>query len=215
MRLFINASNLRYGGGKTVAINIIKHYLDNDKIEKVVVAVPSGVGYEFLEKTDERLNFYFLSKYVNLLGFKPFLNYLLLPFLVSLNRSNFVLSLGNIAFPCLCNQFCLIHNPYLVYPDPNIWEKLYKENFQFTLKAKLMVVFIKFNLRFAQRYGVQTNVMKRRLVEFCNIEEGKIIIIPNSINIIQKSFNYLKTTRIEKRINLLFLSKFIRIKISI
>lgn len=208
MKLFINVSNLRFGGGKTVGMNIVDYYLNNIKIEKIILVAPSGCGYEVFLKKNRKIKIIFFPEIFNKSFFKLVSNYIVLPFLSVVYSCNFILSLGNIAFPSLKRQFVLIHQPYLAYPESIVWHRIRVNDLSFYKTIKQMLFFIRINLRYAKYIGVQTETMKERISKLYNIPNNNVFVIPNAVSFTSKLFLGGSITENSKSIRLLFLSKY-------
>jgi glycosyltransferase involved in cell wall biosynthesis len=207
MKLFINASNLRFGGGKTVGLNIINYYIHNPDIEQVTVVAPAGCGYERF-KNDQKVKIIYLPKIFNVSVFKLISNYILLPWFLMTNKVDFVLSLGNVAFPTRKPQFLLIHQPFLAYPESVVWERLKADDKQFYFYISNMLRFIKSNLKYASIVGVQTEAMRSRMHRLYNIPLNRLHVIPNAISFTSQSTDKQEPSIEPGKINLLFLSKY-------
>lgn len=209
MKLFINASNLRFGGGKTVGINLVDYYLKNDQIERIVLIAPVACGYEIFKDKGSKIKVIFFPKIFNISIFKIFSNYLCLPFFSLLYKSDYVFSLGNIAFPSFKTpQLVLIHQAFLAYPESIVWERIKKQDAVFYRYLRNMLKFISFNLRFADLIGVQTEAMKNRISNIFNIPLNDVFLIPNAISFTSVSVvNHFQNVD-SNSIKLLFLSKY-------
>lgn len=210
MRLFINASNLRFGGGKTVGFNIINYYVSHPDISGMVITAPAGCGYEQFDGISEKVKMVYFHKIFNVSVFKILSNYLLLPLYLLLYKNDFVLSLGNVAIPTRKPQFLLIHQSYLAYPESVVWERIKKDDRRFYIYVSNMLRFIKANLRYASVVGVQTAAMKVRISSLYKIPAENVFVIPNAVSFTSEKVNGAAesiTTRNKDEIKLLFLSK--------
>jgi glycosyltransferase involved in cell wall biosynthesis len=207
MHILINAANVRFGGGVTVAKNIIKSLLDHgDPRDSYCLLLPKIEGYSFetLPNLTVRyvpdtfhFNYWNKAKFIRF-GFSR---------LVEDEKAALVLSLGNVAFPCKVPQLLLIQNAYLFYPESVLWRRL---PFKFKLYVKLANKQTAFYLKYADKYLVQTSVMKERLHRLFQIKRENIDILPNVVS-------YQSQPKIEpldvnsaadSGIRLLFLSKY-------
>jgi glycosyltransferase involved in cell wall biosynthesis len=210
MKIFINAHNLRFGGGKTVGFNLINYYIANPAVSKITIVAPAGYGYERFQHVDSRTSIYFLPALFNTSVFKIVSNYLVLPLSIALSRADFVLSLGNVAVPVFKPQFLLIHQAYLAYPESIVWDRIRQNDRKFYAYIKNVLRLVKANLKYPTVYGVQTDAMRKRISNLYKIPPEEIYVIPNAV-----SFTSFKTgterresIRDGKRIKLLFLSKY-------
>lgn len=208
MRLFINAANLRFGGGRTVGFNIINYYSSHPDVTSLVVAVPEGCGYERFGAND-KVKLVVFNKIFNSSLFKIVSNYMLLPFHLAMNRPDFILSLGNVAIPTGRSQFLLIHQPYLAYPESAVWKRIREDDPPFYRYITNMLWLIKVNLKYVSILGVQTEAMKKRMSRLYKIPEQRIVVIPNAV-----SFTSVTDTsgnghiKDDGHVRLLFLSKY-------
>jgi glycosyltransferase involved in cell wall biosynthesis len=208
MNLFLNCSNLRFGGGLTVGINILNYYCNNPNIRRIVLIAPSGCGYEKFSSYP-KVKIIFFPKIFNAFILKILSNYIVLPLLSFFSNPDFVFSLGNVAFPTNKPQFLLVHMPYLVYPESIVWPRIKSNNKKYFLYAVAMVKFVKINLKFASYWGVQTETMKNRINRFYHIPLKDIFVIPNAVSF-TSNVNLNPGIKKEKvkEIRLLFLSKY-------
>ncbi len=175
MVLLINVSNLRFGGGRTVAFNIIQGLKSLG--HTLIVIAPFNCDYEKFESS--KIKIIVIPEKYNLPWYKPFLGLILLPKFERKFHPDFVLSLGNIAFKTMAKQLVLIHTPYLVYPESNVWKLL---SFMQMLYMKSMLGLIRRNLKYADFVFVQTQTMRIRLNKYFKINLNDIKILPNSIS---------------------------------
>jgi glycosyltransferase involved in cell wall biosynthesis len=209
MKLFINAANLRFGGGKTVGFNIINYYASHPAVSSVVVAVPAGCGYERFIGVSDKVKLIFFNKIFNISVLKIISNYLLLPFYLMVHRPGFILSLGNVAIPTGRPQFLLVHQPYLAYPESTVWKRIRENDKPFYRYITNMLRLIKANLRYVSILGVQTEAMKRRMSRLYNIPEQRIVVVPNAVSFTSSApVNSNGKPADHKEIRLLFLSKY-------
>jgi len=209
MKLFINAHNLRFGGGKTVGFNIINYYLRHPDVAELLIVAPAGCGYERFVGDNDKVKVKFLHKVFNISVFKILSNYVVLPLYVLLAKPDFILSLGNVAIPLRKPQFLLVHQPYLAYPESIIWKRLQDNDKKFHRYITNMLRLIKANLKFVSVLGVQTNAMKQRMSKIYNIPENKIVVVPNAVSFTsgQQRADSMKGKN-DNIIRLLYLSKY-------
>ena len=210
MKLFINVSNLRFGGGKTVGMNIINYYMLHPGISSLVIAAPAGNGYERFDGISEKVKVIYFHKIFNTSVFKILITYILLPVYQAIHRADFVFSLGNVAIPTRKPQLLLIMMPYLAYPESIIWEKIRTGNKKFYSYIRNVLRLIKANLRFASIVCVQTEVMKTRISTLYKIPSDKVFVIPCAVSFTSSKLpesNINVDSEDNKDIKLLFLSK--------
>lgn len=207
MRVLLNCFNLRFGGGMTGTIDIIKGLSSNRNNKFIVIAPKLDAYYQFRATSNIRIIFF--PSFTNKIYFKPVANYLLLPLLSLFYRPQIVISAGNIAFPCFFKQILLIRNAYLVYQDSPVWYRLNANQYTYNNR---MVKYMKFNLRFADFYFLQTSLIQRRFLQQFHIPLEKTDILPNSISLTNlneaASLVKVKAPTKNETIHLLVLSKY-------
>ncbi|QHS58240.1 glycosyltransferase [Chitinophaga agri] len=210
MKIFINAHNLRFGGGKTVGFNLINYYIANPAVSEIMIVAPAGYGYERFQGVDSRTSIYFLPAIFNTSVFKIISNYVVLPLRIALSRTDFVLSLGNVAVPTLKPQFLLIHQAYLAYPESIVWDRLRQSDRKFYRYIRNMLRLVKANLKYPTVYGVQTNTMRKRISSIYKIPKEDIHVIPNAVSFTSFKKGRAGSTAVKghQQIRLLFLSKY-------
>lgn len=208
MKLFINASNLRFGGGRTVGINIVNYYLHQEEVTSVVLVVPANSGYERFDNLNPKLKIIYFPPIFNHPLFKVLTNYIQLPYLVKKHAPDFILSLGNVAIRTSIPQFLLIHQPYLAYPDSAVWNRLKQNDKRFYFYISNMVKLIKTNMKYASIIGVQTEVIRERVHRYYNIPLNDICVVPNAVSFTTENVADNQEMLKEGEISLLFLSKY-------
>lgn len=205
MNIFINCSNLRFGGGITVAFNILKYFKDNFTSDKIFLIAPAGCGYEQFEA--ENIELTILSPKYSVSLSKLFLNYYLLPAMVRKFRTDCIVSLGNIAVPVNKPQLLLIMFPYIAYPESEVWKRL---GIFARFKKNSIVRTIKTNARYADVIFVQTQTMKQRIARRLPSMKDKIKVIPCAVSFTSKEHSSLNRTfnSNSTSIKLLLLSKY-------
>lgn len=205
MNILINASNVRFGGGITLAKNIIKSLQNSGKIGLIFILCPRNVGYDEFESENIKILYVSDSFHHNYLK-KIFVNNFVFPKIARQLKVDRVFSLGNVAFPSKAPHIVLLQNAYFFYPESEIWDRL---NFKELVKTKLLRAYGIFHLRFADVFITQTDVIKNRLSEQLHINEDKIYVMPNVVSYHSGTSKILKVNIPEaNEIKLLFLSKF-------
>lgn len=174
MLIFINCSNLRFGGAKTVGMNIIRYFLEYTP-HRIVIAAPYNSGYEQFET--ERSEVITIPGKYNSPLYKAKLNNNVLPALEHRFKPDIVLSLGNIAFRTQAPQLLLIHQAFLVYPRSEVWKRISLRQW---LYLKTMVFLIRKNLKYATYIRLQTQTMCDRFRSLFP-QYKEVDILPNSI----------------------------------
>lgn len=177
--LFMNCANLRFGGAKTVGLNILHYFKNNwvDAQHKMIIVAPENSGYE--QFLGDNVVLELIPQKYHLPFLKPLLNYAKLPNLAKKYAPDFIFSLGNIAFKSPYTQMVLIHIPYPVYPESPVWKNL---SLKYSFYLRSMVKMITTNLKYAGFVFVQTATMKRRLHQHLNIPFESIYTMPNSVS---------------------------------
>jgi glycosyltransferase involved in cell wall biosynthesis len=205
MNILINASNVRFGGGITLAKNIIKSLQSSGKIDVIYILAPKEVGYEEFESERVKISYVENSFHHNYLN-KFYTNNFVFPKIARKLRVDKVFSLGNVAFPSKVPHIVLLQNAYFFYPESEIWNRL---SFKELVKTKLLRAYGLFHLRFANVFVTQTEVIKKRLSEQRNISEEKIHVMPNVVSYHSSALQLSKVKLPNaNEIKLLFLSKF-------
>lgn len=205
MKIIINCSNLRFGGGKTVAVNIIRQLI---KVvgNNYLLIVPNDSSYdEFIE--EENIHKTIVPNKFTKIYFKVFLNSVYLKNHVKNYKPDLVLSLGNIAIPTSLPQILLIHQPYFAYRDSIVWKRL---PIKFLIFIKLMVWQISRNIKYAELILVQTEAMRKRIARHYSLSKKQMGLLPNAVNLAGLSKVNIRSLEEKNNecIKLLFLSKY-------
>lgn len=204
MNILINAANVRFGGGVTVAKNIINSLI-RESGNHYTLLLPRNAGYNFEESNKLKIIYIENKFHFNLLYKIRFVRWGFGKLVKEL-KSDFVFSLGNVAFPCKVPHLVLIQNAYLFYPESELWKRL---PFKFKWYIKMANVQTAFYLRYANGFFVQTEVMKDRLCRLFGINALKVHILPNVVSYQSKAeFNTSEIGKTYDSIKLLFLSKY-------
>lgn len=170
--IFINAFNIKSGGGEQILINVLDEFRDSSY--KVFVLISNFIEDDL---TSEFKNFKFLKLpfYLENNFLRYFLLTIIIPIYVKTTKATKVLSLGNYPLRTKVKQITYIHWPFLVYKSTD-WGKI---NIIDRLKKKFKVLVLKNLLKtFETDFIVQTQVMKDRLEK--TIPEKKcFVIFPN------------------------------------
>ena len=206
MNVLLNASNLRFGGGLTVGLNLIEGLLLARPQYHFYILHPKDKGYEafarFPNVTLYPLPESFHTSYIRKLWYNEY------HFKRLCKRWNIdkIASLGNIGFPAGgLPQLLLIHFPHLVYPESPAWKMMAWKDF---MKNSMMDQYASYHLKYATLFAVQTDVMRGRLCKRFNIPEEKVFLIPNAAHIKPLVFNREQHQAIPGKMKLLFLSKY-------
>lgn len=207
MKILINAANVRFGGGVTVAKNIIKSIVAKKEFAEIVLLLPQNAGYDFDGEPQVQC-IYIPDKFHSDYLFKAVFVRSGFAKMVDNIQPDVVFSLGNVAFPCNKPHLLLIQNAYLFYPESVLWKRL---PFKFKLYVKFANLQTKTYLKKATHYMVQTAVMKERLHRLFKVSNDKIEVLPNVVSYQSKDIDRSKNVlplKDSTTIKLLFLSKF-------
>ena len=175
MKILINCSNLVSGGGLTVGLGIVNSLLKLNFDHQFVVVIPSNQDF-YPSDNQEHITFIHLS-----FSDEHFFGKLLLEKKIAKiaknERCEAILSLSNYAIPSSLPQILMLHWPYAVYPETEIWSKMSVINF---VKRKIRLFKFKSLLPFAERMIVQTEVMKKRALKHLKYQKN-IDVIPSSV----------------------------------
>ena len=202
--ILINAHNIKQGGGLSVLYNFID-YLNLVEDVDVYIILPNIQIHRANSKiylNNKRLFFIYIP---NNLFYKIFIfKYKVLNICKNKHITK-IFSLGNIAINTNVYQILLIQNAFPFINDNRIYDRFPRI---FKIYIKTMNYFIIKNLKYANKIFVQTNFIKKELINQYKINENIINILPNLINI---NFNNSTNTQLEnndKVFKLLFLSNF-------
>ena len=190
MRVFVNCSNLTSGGGLTVGLGVISALYNLNSDNEFVVFIPNVSDYQSFESTEsikiiKNTNEGVLSKL--------FLEWSLAK-LLKKEKCDAVLSLTNYAIPVKISQSLLLHWPYAVYPENEIWQNMSSLNL---LKRKVRLFKLKYLLPYSNKLIVQTEVMKKR-ARMHLVPKKQIDVITSSVGFLGDNINQSLLTQIEK-----------------
>ncbi len=184
MNVLLNASNLRFGGGYTVAYSLIKAIAPLRPQDHFYVIHPAGTRYNGLAGPNITLlpvSRTFHHSFPERLRY----NHYIFPKWCKTYSIDKVVSLGNIAFPAKGRPHLLyLQIPHIVYPESVVWQRMDWKSF---LRNSIMDQVIALYLRHATTYAVQTPVMRTRFCHRFNLSEERVKIIPNAA--LPKAFN--------------------------
>lgn len=178
MNLLLNASNLRHGGGKTVALQLINGLAPLRPDDKLFVLAPQAPEYVELAKHPNISLLPLPDSFQHSWATKLRQMHFEFPKWCDRLKIDKVVSLGNAAFPAKGRPHLVyIQFPHLVYHDSPAWKKMDIRSF---LRNSLMDQYVAFHMRYATSYAVQTEVMRRRFVARFKLAEKQIYILPNA-----------------------------------
>jgi glycosyltransferase involved in cell wall biosynthesis len=178
MNLLLNASNLRHGGGKTVALQLINGLAPIRPNDRLYVIAPKTEEYSRLAKHENitliPIGNNFHHSWLN----KLYKTHISFPRLCDRLKIDKVVSLGNAAFPSNGRPHLVyIQLPQLVYHESQAWKRMDTKSF---MRNSLMDQYVAFHLRYATSFAVQTDVMRARLVERFKLPAVRVNVLPNA-----------------------------------
>jgi len=172
VKIFINCSNLISGGGLTVGLGVLRSIFNFQSDDEFIVFIPNTNDYlPFKSNQKIKLIRNLSSGYIS----KIFLEWKLSKIVKSEN-CDVILSLSNYAIPTNLPQSLLLHWPYAVYPEQEIWDNMTYVN---KLKRKFRLLKLKYLLPYSNQLIVQTDVMKKRAQSYL-VPKKNIVIISSA-----------------------------------
>lgn len=176
MKFLINAVNLKYAGGLTVALNFLQCLRDMQEFSRheFHVLAPPGANYEGIESSSIRVEI--VPERVASPIHRLYLDHLWLSRRVSALYPDVVFSMGNIALPTRRPQAVLFMFPYAIYPEErSVWRLLGPfRQLDYRLRNR---VFAR-RLRFAQLVFPQTRTAEARLRRFYGSRVPRTSVVP-------------------------------------
>ena len=180
--ILINATALNSAGGRSIGLNFLKGLLDChiDDGNNYYFYVPENCGYE--EEGISKKNITIIFVALNLL--KWYSRYRLEFFLkkeIKDKKISILFSMGNIALNVnVKKQVLLIHWPYLVYPESDVWNRMsMTDKFKRLVRKKLTI----HRLKYVNKILFQTETMKRRFLNIYGKTNFEIAIVPNAVSL--------------------------------
>lgn len=178
MNLLLNASNLRHGGGKTVALQLLHAIAPLRPNDKLYVLAPDDPGYKALTKYPNVTLLPLPEAFQNSWLSKLWQMHRAFPGWCNRLKIDKVISLGNAAFPAGGRpQLVYIQLPQLVYHESQAWKMMEIRAF---LRNSLMDQYVALHMRYATSYAMQTEVMRTRLLARFRLPEDRVFILPNA-----------------------------------
>lgn len=178
MNLLLNASNLRHGGGKTVALQLINGLAPLRTQDRLYVVAPNTTDYAELARHPNISLLPLPDSFHRSWFTKLRYMYRELPRWCQRLHIDKVISLGNAAFPSKGRpQLLYIQLPHLVYHESSAWKTMDVRSF---LTNSLMDQYVAYHLRYASSYAVQTKVMRDRFSNRFKLDKERIYTLPNA-----------------------------------
>lgn len=187
-KILINAININSAGGMTVLINLINCIIKKESYLTVVfvLVISEKITHKF--KPSDNLKIVAVNQFFVCPILRIFSDRFIFNNIISKNKINAILSVGNVAVPSDKPQSLIVMLPWLFYPDADdAWEKL---SLNVRLTSQLRMAFIRSRLKFARIIFAQTSVAKTRINKWCNIPNYKINVIPMGPSLIANSENH-------------------------
>lgn len=180
MRILINAINLKVGGGITVLVNFLNHFIENRYFHdhKILILVPGGFGYKNFDfsplDTEE------VPRFMNFPFLRLFLDHLWLKNRITQFQPNVLFTMGNFAVPTDVNQAVVFMWPYGIYPkERGVYNKL---NLFQKLDLRLRLFVFESRLKYADIILPQTETSKSRLLKLYEKKLKKVEVIPTAFS---------------------------------
>ncbi|MBS1616003.1 MAG: hypothetical protein JST06_07800 [Bacteroidetes bacterium] len=178
MNLLFNASNLRHGGGKTVALQLLSGMAVLRPEDTLFVLAPDMPEFAALAQHSNIRLLPVPKAFHHSWPQKLWQVYFKFPSLCRQHRIQKIISLGNVAFPAKgIPQLVYIQLAQLVHHDAPAWKRMPVNVF---LRNRLMDGYVAFQLRYASAFAVQTTVMRRRFAARFHMPESSVFILPNA-----------------------------------
>lgn len=204
--ILVIAHNIIKGGGINIVCSFVEYLIENE--QDTLVLLPDIPVYRELENSLVSTNLLTvewapsdISRYIYKLRFPNRLNTIIKKYEISK-----IYSLGNIAYKSYVSQVVLVQNAFSTLDDNMVWKKF---SFRDKIYLKLMQFSILKNLKYASKIIVQTQTQKTAIQKRLKIEETKIHIVPNHIDL--SKIGVLNDENVVfngSSLNLLFLSKY-------
>ncbi len=208
MNVLLNASNLRFGGGYTVAISLINALAPLRPNDFFFVVHPAGSKYNALAEHQNVRLLPVSRNFQHSFGERLRYNHYIFPKWCRDYKIDKVVSLGNIAFPAKGRPHLLyIQIPHIVYPESIAWKRMDWKSF---LRNSVMDQAITYYMRYATAYAVQTAVMRARFCKRFDIDATQVAVLPNAAICNKPDSDFIGTMLPDspgKPLRLLFLSK--------
>lgn len=178
MNVLLNASNLRFGGGYTVAMSLINDLAMVRPDDRLFVIHPAGTLYRSLAEQPNITLLPVTRNFQHSFMERARCNHYVFPKWCRQFAIDKVVSLGNIAFPAKGLPHLLyIQIPHIVYPESIAWKRMDWKSF---LRNSMMDQAIAFYMRYATSYAVQTEVMKARFCKRFELAAEQVKVLPNA-----------------------------------
>jgi hypothetical protein len=190
--MFIHASNTTGTGASHVIVSFIKAASSMGLLKSSVVYLPANGPLSNFQTDDLKIIRYkrflpnSISRAIECLFAKYFFP-----------KDELAIVLGDIPLRGIKNQIVLVHQPNLISPSVNPYSSK-------TLRYRIYRALFKYNLRFAKKIIVQTEVIADELTRTYSAIQSKIFVIPQPVPIgfSLKNYNIHKT--IDRKVPIIF-----------
>jgi len=171
-KIFVNAKNNHFAGGKTILLNLIKcANLNSNHNLDYIFYLPKDLSIE----DNKNISIIQDDNFNNLYYYFFYCNKLLKKYKIDL-----VVNISDIPIRTNINQIFLFDWSYAIYNEDYIWGRLSLKDLIFKKLKKSIFKILRKNISL---YLAQTNTAKKRLVQFYKIPDKRIEIFPNSISL--------------------------------
>lgn len=178
MNLLLNASNLRHGGGRTVALQLISVLAEHRPNDTIYVLAPKEIGYEMLANHTNIILITLPNRYHYSWITKLRYMHQVFPNWCKRYEISKIVSLGNAAFPSKKRpQLLYIQLPQLVYHESSAWKTM---SFKAFLRNSLMDSYVALHMKYASSYATQTEVMRTRFIDRFKLDPQRVYLLPNA-----------------------------------
>ncbi len=174
MKIALYSRELRFSGGRSVALGFLKALRDIDTPHEFIVYAPEDPLYHDLHAPHMRLYFKDIQG-----GIRQMLAQNSLRMELERDKPDILFMMGNLAFnKAPCPQAVLVHNSWILYPESPAWKSLsVRDRIYYRIRRGLQArSFLKCDAVLAQ-----TPVVLIRLHDMLNIPYGKMYLMPNSV----------------------------------
>ena len=171
--ILINGVSAKSGGGRSILTNFLASLKSKGSEHEYFVIVPSTHGYSQFSSNVTIIPMGVLSWLV----FLPFVNALILPYLLKKHNIDIVFNVSDVPIPTSKFQVFLFDWPYAAYPDSKAWGLL---DFKGRVVRKSKLFLFKKYLPYVNKMIAQNRAIQERLEFWYGIEN--ISIVPNAVS---------------------------------
>jgi glycosyltransferase involved in cell wall biosynthesis len=177
MKILINGISSKFGGGKSILINILNE-IELNRINQnhnlfFYCLISDNISFPCSYKN---IHFIKKNKYVNVL----FYYFLLIQCIHKKYKFDYIFNLGDIPIISDCKQIFLFDWAFAVYPKyNNVWNRMGKKEF---LVRKLKIFIFNFLKSQISEFFVQTRLIAKKLNQIYSINNEKITLFQNAIS---------------------------------